>query len=204
MGLAHPHGRQHDAFVLEVFHHGIEAFVFFPQQISGRNAHVIKKQFCRVGTAPAVFFQGSAHAETRSAFFHDKHGNTAGAFGVGIGFSGNDVDVAQHSVGDKDFAAVNHPVVTIAYGPSFNARHIGAGGGFGYADGGNFFTGNYIRQVLLFLCFVPRQGQVGRCHVGVHQGGDGNAGKAGAAQFFRQYGGPAHVHATAAVFFFVG
>jgi hypothetical protein len=169
--MADRHRRQGDALGLEILHHGVEAGIFFPEQVRSRHTAVFEHQFRGVRAQPARFFQCAPYPETREAFLDNEHGNAARSLGFGVGARRDEVDIRMHSIGDEHLGAVQHPAVAVPAGARADCRNVGSRVRLGDRDRGNALSTDDRGKVFVELRPGSGVDQVRRSHVGVYQDG---------------------------------
>ena len=100
------------------------------------------------------------------------------------GFGSDEIQVGIHTVGDKNFAAIEHPPVTLAFGCGANTCNVRTGAWLRDAYSCNRFASNHIWQILSLLRRSARMVQMGTRHIGVYQDRDDEARKSGLRQCF--------------------
>ena len=185
-GLADGHAREHQAFVLKVVHDGVEAPVFFAQQIASGHAAVGKEQLRRIGTAPAMLVQLPAGGKARRAFLHHEDRDAPATLDVGVRAGGDKEQIAMHAVGNEQLGSVQDIIIAVAHGAGGQAGHVRARAWFGDRDRRDEFSSANSGQIFCLLRRAAIADQMRRGHVGVHQHGGGKAAKSGASQFLRQ------------------
>ena len=138
--------------------------------------------------------------ESRRAFLDQIHRDALRGLAARIALGGDAIEIAIDAVGDEGLGAVEHNVVAIMPRRGADGFHIGARARLGDADGDNFFAGDDVRHVFVFLRLRSAVEDVHRRHVGMHQHGDRKAGKGRAAEFFREHDGRERIHLRAAIF----
>ena len=82
-----------------------------------------------------------------------------------VGHRHQDGEIGFRGAADPDLAAVDDPVVAVAFGAGRHAGRIGARARLGNADSGNRFAAHVRRQIRFALTFVHRRhqhAQIGR------------------------------------------
>ena len=88
----------------------------------------------------------------------------------------------MHAIGDENFGAVEHPVVTVFFRGAAHACQVRARAWFGHGNRTNGVACNDAGHVLGFLRLGARMVQMRAGHVGVHQHADDETGKRGLRQ----------------------
>ena len=100
------------------------------------------------------------------------------------GFGSDEIQIRIHTIGDKNFAAIEHPSVTLAFGCGANACNVRTGAWLCDAHSSNRFASNHIWQIFSLLRRSARMVQMGTCHIGMYQDRDDETRKSGLRQRF--------------------
>ena len=94
----------------------------------------------------------TAGFETGESWFDEEGGNSLPA-GRWIGFCKDDEDAGDAAVGDPGFCALEFVDGVVADSSSLDCGRVGAGLGFGEAEGAENFSGGEALEIFFLLCF---------------------------------------------------
>ena len=132
-----------EAFLGEVVHGDGEALALGADAVGDGHAHIGEEHLGGILCFQAQFFKVAAALEAFAGGLDDDEGHAFGASG-GVGFAGEDDDVAKLAVGDVYLLAVDDVVVAVTDGGGADGFEVGAGAGFGEAEGGDDFAGGHF------------------------------------------------------------
>ncbi len=180
-----------------------EAATLGAEQVLGGDAGVLEDEFGGVLRGETDLVELAASAETGGVALDDDERETFRPR-VRVGAAHHDDEIGVDSVGDERLLAVDHPLVTVAYGGGLHALQVGSGSGLGHRDRADTLTGGHLRQPagLLLLCAEvhdvrdrdvvlqcesgAERGRSGACDLLLHDVPEPVVGHARAAEFLRR------------------
>ena len=106
--LAHRHGADHRALVLEVAHDRVKAAPLAAEQVLGGNPALLENELGRVRGAPAVLVESAADTEARRALLDQEHRDRLRGLARRIGLGRDAVEIGMDAIGDEHLRAVQH------------------------------------------------------------------------------------------------
>ena len=163
-----------DTLDVEPAHHDADAFVLCADPIRGRHATLIEHQFAGRAAAPAHLVELLCDTESCEAILDDE-GRDAVLLLVWRGLGIDQQHIGDRAIGNEEFAAVQHIVVTVATrGGRHTAQRIGARAGLGHAQRADRAAVGEAWQigVLLILIGVAHQIVCAQIVTGEQRGGE--------------------------------
>ena len=139
--------------IRQTLHHLGEPLPFRPsQEVCGRDAHVVEKQFARVLAVHADLVERAPHAISRQVLgFHEDQRDPFPARDGRVGFDGQTDEAGVPAIRDERLRAVDDVAVADAPRGGTNALQVGTGGGLAHRDGAHQIAPRHARQPATFL-----------------------------------------------------
>ncbi len=155
-------GGDADATAVEGLHRHLEPLALLAEEVFGGNAAVLEDQLHGRRGADAELLLLLAESKAGGVFFDDEGADAMMLLGLPVGAGQNDIGFGVAAVGDKDLAAVDHPLIAVAHGGGLGPPGIGAGRVLGEAEGAELAPfGEGFEELLLLLLGAEEVDRVG-------------------------------------------
>jgi hypothetical protein len=164
------HDRHAEPLLLELLHQHHEAATLLTQQVLSGHPTIVERELRGVLAFHAHLLEPAAPDETWPVPLDDEQGQAAMRIVGILRPSGNNGQVAGHSVGDERLRTVDHILVPVALCRSCDASQIGTCPRLGHCERSDRLAAHTAGQQLCLLLGITKRVNVRNDDVGVQAG----------------------------------
>src|SRR5260370_39749432 len=155
-------------FLGMIRNHQREALALLAKHIGRGNTYILEEQLrCILGFHPDLFEISSA-LKARSAALDDEKRHTFGSRAA-VGFGRKNDEIAELTIRDKNFLAVDNEIVAVANGTGPDRLEIAACMRLRHAERADGLARHHLRQPFPLLLFGSKGKEVGRDEIRMDQ-----------------------------------